>query len=196
MGEINFRICFVPLSIHKKTGPPLRRRFYLPALLLFVLYLVVLFKLLFFKITLNVSDIAITSNDNSSFKILLADSNFIPFYRIWYYASGSEPYEVGALNVFGNILLFVPMGAGLPFFFKGINSAGRLVAITFLLSLLIETLQLFTVTGQFDIDDVLLNTLGAALGYAFFIRMLKPVAPLNNSNVFEKHCCCLEPVSK
>src|SRR5436305_309784 len=136
----------------------------------FVAYDLVLFKLLFFKMTLNFSDISISGNENSTFETLLAGSNFIPFYRIYYYASGQEPYLVGALNIFGNILLFVPMGFFLPLFFKRVDTAARLRAIVALISLLVEVAQLLTKTGEFDVDDVILNTVGGLFGYLVFAK--------------------------
>ncbi len=145
------------------------------AVLLFVVYCLLLFKLLFFKATINFSDIVITGNENSSFDALLAASNFIPFYKIYYYLSGSEPYLVGALNIVGNLLLFVPMGFFLPFLFKGIKSGKQLFFLVALMSLSVEVLQLFTTTGEFDIDDVLLNTGGAMIGYGLFCKLRKLV---------------------
>lgn len=133
--------------------------------ILFVLYVVVLIKLLFFKLTIVFSTIAISGNENATFKTLFASSNFIPFYRIYYYASGQEPYLVGLLNVAGNVLLFVPMGFFLPLFFKRLNTALRVAMVAAGLSLLVETLQLFTTTGEFDVDDTILNTVGALMGY-------------------------------
>lgn len=135
---------------------------------LFVLYLLVLVKLLFFKIRFVFSTIDITSNEKATFGSLLAASNFIPFYRIWYYASGQEPYLVGLLNVAGNVALFVPVGIFLPLFFKRLNSGLRVAMVSAGLSLLVETLQLLTTTGEFDVDDVLLNATGAVLGYCVF----------------------------
>ncbi len=141
------------------------------ALFLFVLYVIVLFKLLFFKLTLNFSDISITDNHKASFHALFASSNFIPFYRIYYYASGQEPYLVGFLNLAGNVLLFLPMGFFLPLFFYRINSAKRLLITVAGMSLVIEILQLLTATGEFDTDDIILNTAGAMLGYFIFCKM-------------------------
>jgi glycopeptide antibiotics resistance protein len=37
--------------------------------------------------------------------------------------------------------------------------------------LLIESLQLLTFTGVFDIDDLILNMLGALIGYGSFVGM-------------------------
>lgn len=131
---------------------------------LFIAYLAVLFKLLFFKLTLNFSDISIGGNSKASFKTLWDDSNFVPFYRIYYYTSGQEPYLVGAFEVFGNILVFVPMGFFMAYFFPVLRNARRLLVFSAVLCLCIETVQLLTATGQFDADDVLLNVLGIWLG--------------------------------
>jgi glycopeptide antibiotics resistance protein len=140
------------------------------SILLFIAYVLVLFKLLFFKITLNFSDISISGNEKTPFSRLWAASNFIPFYRIYYYASGQEPYLVGLLNVAGNILIFVPMGFFLPYFFKGLRRTKSLLLVIVLMSLSIETLQILTSTGEFDVDDVILNTVGAMVGYFLFVK--------------------------
>lgn len=140
-------------------------------LLGFIAYLLVLFKLLFLKIKFAYSDIAITTNENVAFSVLLAHSNFIPFYRIYYYLSGQEPYQVGALNLVGNIVLFVPMGFFLPYFFAALRKTGWLLVVAASLSLFIEVMQLLTTTGEFDIDDVLLNTTGSLLGYFLFCKI-------------------------
>ena len=39
----------------------------------------------------------------------------------------------------------------------------------FMLSLSIEIIQLFTKVGCFDVDDLLLNTLGGLIGYIIFL---------------------------
>ncbi|HHY42101.1 MAG TPA: VanZ family protein [Thermoanaerobacterales bacterium] len=46
----------------------------------------------------------------------------------------------------------------------------------FVLSLMFEIIQLLTAIGTFDVDDILLNLLGAVLGYLFyqiFMRFIK-----------------------
>ena len=37
------------------------------------------------------------------------------------------------------------------------------------LSLCVEIIQLFTRVGSFDVDDILLNTIGGVLGYIIFL---------------------------
>lgn len=79
--------------------------------------------------------------------------------------------ELGAFavftNLFGNILIFVPYG-----FFISMASSARGFFMTlfysFGLSLCVEVFQLLTKVGSFDVDDLLLNTIGGVLGYIFF----------------------------
>ena len=65
----------------------------------------------------------------------------------------------------GNVACFVPFGFGLP----ALTPLRRaVVPLCFLGSLLIEALQWAFGTGVSQVEDILLNTLGAALGYALF----------------------------
>lgn len=72
-------------------------------------------------------------------------------------------------NIIGNILLFIPLGILLPFALERFHSWKRLCVFAFCLSLGIEAIQFFSrFLGNFrvvDIDDILLNTLGACLGF-------------------------------
>ncbi|THF74044.1 VanZ family protein [Cohnella fermenti] len=95
------------------------------------------------------------------------------------------------LNLFGNIALFVPMGILFPLVLRGwrqlrghnggLQRAGAwsgllLIAIIgFAVSLALETSQLVFSIGTFDVDDLILNTGGAILGY-LPILLLKLVA--------------------
>ena len=80
--------------------------------------------------------------------------------------------QLGAFAVFanlaGNILIFVPYG-----FFISMASRSRGFFKTLFfsmgLSLCVETVQLFTRVGSFDVDDILLNTIGGVAGYIIFL---------------------------
>ena len=76
-------------------------------------------------------------------------------------------------NLAGNILAFVPAGFFLPVLWK--NKRGFLftVCVTFQMSLLVELLQLISRVGSFDVDDLLLNTLGGAVGYLILTVITK-----------------------
>ncbi|WP_320782643.1 VanZ family protein [Streptomyces sp. CRN 30] len=73
----------------------------------------------------------------------------------------------------GNVVLGVPFGVLLPVLAPGTRGILRVPAMTALVMLLVELVQGSLVTGRaFDIDDVILNTTGALLGYILLGRRL------------------------
>ena len=80
--------------------------------------------------------------------------------------------QIGSMRVFlnlaGNIIGFVPMGIFLPLLFSKCRRAWVVILYGFELSLLIECMQLIFKVGSFDVDDIVLNTLGVAFGYILF----------------------------
>lgn len=76
--------------------------------------------------------------------------------------------SVMLINIVGNVAIFIPIGFLLPLLFPKTRRAGVTVAGTFFASLLAETCQLLLRVGCFDVDDLLLNTLGGMLGYLLF----------------------------
>lgn len=72
-------------------------------------------------------------------------------------------------NLVGNILVFAPMGILLPIMRKKKTGFFTVFAASFLLSLFIETVQLVFRVGVFDVDDLLMNTIGGGLGYVLFL---------------------------
>jgi len=79
------------------------------------------------------------------------------------------------LNVVGNAVMFIPVGIILPVAFKRLDSFWKVLAVGAVISLCIEIIQLpFSVRAS-DIDDLIMNTVGVAIGYAVYelIRKLK-----------------------
>lgn len=72
------------------------------------------------------------------------------------------------INIFGNILAFVPLGCFLPLLAKR-KSAFCTVLGCFTFSLAVELTQLVTKLGCCDVDDLLLNTCGGGLGYLLYV---------------------------
>lgn len=64
---------------------------------------------------------------------------------------------------FGNIIWFVPFGMYLQYIRKGCP-IGRILLYGFLFSLTVESLQFVLGTGYSELDDLVLNTLGAGIG--------------------------------
>ena len=71
------------------------------------------------------------------------------------------------INIWGNILLFIPYGFFLPLLWKRYRHPLRLSLMCLLLPLSIETCQLF-IHRMTDVDDVLLNFAGGMIGGGVF----------------------------
>ncbi len=97
--------------------------------------------------------------------------NFVPLKTILPYLTGYPSWIIARDNLLGNIVTFLPLGVLLPFLYHRANWRHALAA-GFVVSLGIEVLQIVLHKGTFDVDDILLNVLGVALGYALFIAYL------------------------
>ena len=86
-------------------------------------------------------------------------------------APGLGPF----VNIAGNIALLFPLGLFLPLFWRWFERAGRTIWWCFCTSLSIELIQL-AAGGVTSADDLLLNTLGGALGFAA-ARLLMRACP-------------------
>ena len=75
-------------------------------------------------------------------------------------------------NAFLNVLLFVPLGVLLPLLWREFRSLSRAALSGLMLSLGIEILQIFTFRYT-DVNDLLTNTAGAALGFLLTMPVLR-----------------------
>lgn len=117
--------------------------------LLFIIYILLLFELL-----------TGTENEYGS------GFNLIPFSEILRYKIGSKMF---IYNVVGNILLFIPFGYFVSKF-TGTKKILHIFIAGIVTSITIELLQL-QIGRSFDIDDILLNVIGAILGYFLYIGL-------------------------
>ena len=67
-----------------------------------------------------------------------------------------------------NVLLFIPYGFACPWAFPWLRGFFRNTFAAFVTSLGVETIQLITGRGYFQVDDILTNVLGAVIGYVIF----------------------------
>lgn len=95
-----------------------------------------------------------------------------------------------AYQSLGNFMLFFPLGFYLPLIIKKINSYKKLFVIALLSSLSIEIIQ-FLISSLVgftyritDIDDLILNTLGALFGYFIFKLLLNVFDNLFQIKIF------------
>jgi glycopeptide antibiotics resistance protein len=79
-------------------------------------------------------------------------------------------------NIVGNVLLFIPLGMFLPFMIRKMNSIGGIALSGFALSYFIESVQLVSrIFGNYrtvDIDDIILNTAGAVIGFIVISKLV------------------------
>jgi len=68
------------------------------------------------------------------------------------------------INLCGNVVMFVPLGFLLPRVFPRLSRLWQVLLATLAVMTVIETAQCLTLQGFGDVDDLLLNTAGAALG--------------------------------
>ncbi|WP_243206793.1 VanZ family protein [Oribacterium sp. oral taxon 102] len=97
--------------------------------------------------------------------------NLLPFREIRRYLFYGRQIGMGGvlLNLWGNIIGFLPLGFFLPVFSRRCREYwyDTLLA-AYLLSYGIEMTQLLLRAGSCDVDDIILNTLGGGLGYLLF----------------------------
>ena len=119
--------------------------------ILFILYVLALIYFLFFS-----EEYGRAAMEERQYRY-----NLIPFVeirRFWVYRK-----QLGFMAVVTN-----PFGFILPVILDKMRSGWLIVLAGFGLSVTVEVIQLITKVGCFDVDDMILNTAGAALGYLLF----------------------------
>jgi glycopeptide antibiotics resistance protein len=81
-----------------------------------------------------------------------------------------------AINILGNILIFVPIGFLVSVLTPNRHKSWLSLAIGLAISLTIELVQLSFVIRIFDVDDLILNSSGAWLGF-FIYLILSQIKP-------------------
>ncbi|MFE4262074.1 VanZ family protein [Streptomyces sp. NPDC056883] len=108
----------------------------------------------------------------SAASVDLVHSNVRPGHSISAYLDGASTAQA-VRQLGGNLLLGLPFGVLLPVLMPPARGLLRVAAVTVCLMTLVELIQGALVTGRvFDIDDVILNTTGALLGYLLIGRRL------------------------
>ena len=110
---------------------------------------------------------------------LLPNLNLTPFRTLRLFfglLNDHRPYLVRAalINLLGNVVMFVPLGLFLPLLFTNLRTLLRTMLAVALLITAVEITQLFTLLGSCDVDDLILNLVGAALGYGLYKLTAKP----------------------
>ena len=90
------------------------------------------------------------------------------FIRVLLYDPSEYNIRLAIVNLFGNIVMFIPLGYFLPRLWTGLRKWWRTWLATLVIMTAVELAQLVTLRGICDVDDLILNLLGAAIGYGLF----------------------------
>ena len=127
---------------------------------MFVLYILVLIYFLFFAD--RYGQMAFAEREYHYNLVL-----FTEIRRFWTYREQLGFLAVAA-NLLGNVVGFMPFGMILPLISRNARGFFFITFSGFTLSLCVEVTQLMTKLGSFDVDDLIMNTLGTAAGYLIF----------------------------
>lgn len=139
---------------------------------LFVVYAGVLLWLLF--------DRPIAQDPVSDYaEIMRGNMNLIPFHTIGNYWKVVTRWEFTPLfrhcviNLGGNVFLFIPIGYFLPRLWPFLRNFFSFLLTCTMAITLVELVQLVTLLGSLDIDDLILNLFGMVVGYLIYMIFKK-----------------------
>ena len=139
------------------------------ALLLMYINLVVLIRFVFYPFFMadgHVQPLIIDRNSMFPPRI-----NLIPFIHMSDYAIKRE----AVINIVGNICLFIPTGIILPVLYRKLDRFLKVLLAGAGMSFAIEMIQLLFPGSVTDIDDLILNTAGAVIGFGIY-RLFAAIA--------------------
>ena len=90
--------------------------------------------------------------------------NLVPFKQLLWYDTTRDLI----INLAGNVAMFIPTGIIMPIIWPGLDRAWKAIGAGMLIPLCIELCQLPFAARASDVDDLILNATGIALGYAIY----------------------------
>lgn len=148
------------------------KKFKSAVMISFTIYIIVLLKLIIFKHHISIMKDIIQNWDISLIDRHIYTANFVPFVTIRNYINAYISNSLNTIIIFenlvGNVIAFIPFGFLLPMIFRKCKLLRFILIISFIFVLGIEIFQLVTYLGEFDVDDIILNVLGAVTGYLIY----------------------------
>ena len=136
-----------------------RKKIQFSMVIFFILYILLLFYLLFFSESYG------RTIEERDYRYNL--ELFKEIKRFWNYREALG-WKTVLVNLLGNVIAFVPFGFCLPFFSKIGKSFFGSIFLSALFSFLVESVQLVTKVGAFDVDDIFLNAFGGFVGFLIY----------------------------
>jgi len=114
--------------------------------------------------------------------------NIVPFSTINLfikgYIRGIISLRAYIINIFGNLVALMPYGIFIPLLFNKFNKYYEFLILMIIIVITIELLQFITLSGSCDIDDLILNVMGASIVYFIFkIKFINKI--INKIFLFE-----------
>lgn len=134
--------------------------------ILFAFYGIVMLYLLFFQRSGGLSEINIVP-----FKTI---GEFWAVMRQTFGSEGTEYLFMSSfINLAGNVVMFIPLGFFPPFIWKAFRGFFPDMALCAAVIIVVELMQFVTGLGCADVDDLILNIFGAAMGWLIFFSLKK-----------------------
>ena len=139
--------------------------------LLFGAYCIALFLVLFVRKRFNIGDEPYWEQVKMSINLVPFRTIYGSLYSIIH---RTIPYLIphDIISLLGNFALFIPFGLFIPRLFERYRRFVKFILLAFAILISIETFQVLTLRGSFDVDDIILNLAGAVIGF-FIARIAK-----------------------
>ena len=113
--------------------------------------------------------------------------NLIPFDSIKQYLNNKDQYNYNTwfMNLFGNLVMLVPLGVILPILHYRFRIFRNFIGFLIFINLSIEIFQYYSGFGSLDIDDVIMNSSGASVGF-LMIKAILNIQLLNSILITDK----------
>jgi glycopeptide antibiotics resistance protein len=87
------------------------------------------------------------------------------FMRVW---NTPVYHRAAIINLIGNVVMFIPLGFCLPWVFRRLGRLWKTLLVSAGIIILVEAVQLVTLLGHCDVDDLILNLIGVTIGYLLY----------------------------
>jgi glycopeptide antibiotics resistance protein len=142
-----------------------------------IVYLILLIKLIILKFPDTMISAMLNGWSIQGVIRSIRAANIIPFRTIFNSLFNAQ-LVVELPTLIYNILAFVPLGILLPLISDKARNWRVVLLVGVIVSLSLEVIQLVTLLGEADIDDVILNVTGTLIGYGVF-AMAQKIVGLN-----------------
>ena len=150
-------------------------------MLVFIGFIVVLFKtklnlkqklvsIIFYCYIANVLVVTMLGREGYEISVNMR-ATFIPFFLRDF--NESESITKCILEFIFNIFLFIPFGLIIPYLLKEKHKYRSAIVIGIISTIALETTQLVSKLGTFEIDDITANSLGAMVGVLIYYKIRK-----------------------